>query len=172
MDNSLKNKDTWSLRLRYTQQMLWQSIKQIGEKSRCGLLRDDVSRAWFSALNYELKRLLPDGNIAKGAPNPADISVRTTYVTEIADGLKQRPRGGTECRSKYTLQMYEYDLLLAHTDLYLKAESFLAMSDINPYEAAAWETSANTVMHCAGTDEPEQILYKPFNDDDAQACQL
>jgi hypothetical protein len=173
-NNALKSTEAWVYRIRYTQQMLWASLKKIGMNSNCPDLRMDVSRAWFSAYNYELYRLLPDGNLAKGAPNVADLAIRTAYVRDIADGLKQRPRGGEvrSPRAKYILEMYEYDLLLAHVELYLKAEAFVALTDINPYEASAWETSANTVMHVAGTDEPEQILYKPFTDEDTNACPL
>jgi hypothetical protein len=175
MENSKlkQNNEAWTMRLRFTQQMLFASIKQIGQKSEDGNLILTVSRAWFSGFDETQKRMLPDGNVAKGAPFADDLEIRNEIIEVVLDGLKQRPRGGNpEPVSLYRLQLYEYDLLLAMCQTYQVAERFINSDDINPYEASALETTANTMMHVARTDEPEQCLYNGFDEQEADACPL
>ena len=174
MDKQLqKNNEAWILKLRFTQQMLFASVKQIGTKSNDQDLFKIVNRAWFSGFDDTQKRILPDGHLAKGAPFATDLLIRNEIIAEVLDGLKSRPRDNNpDPRSRFNLQMYEFDLLMAMCQTYQVAERFIDSDDINPYEAASLETAANTMMHVARTDEPEQALYNGFEEDESDACPI
>ncbi len=174
MDNKLKsNNEAWILRLRFTQQMLFASVKKIGQNSGDAALSAIVSKAWFSGYDESSKRLLPDGKLAKGGAFPNDLILRNEIIAEVIDGLKQRPRGkDKEVRSLFKIQMFEYDLLMAMSQTYQVAEKFIHSDDINPYEASSLETAANTMMYVARTDETEQVLYTSFEEGEDQVCPL
>lgn len=172
MDKLQQNNEAWINRIRFSQQMLFAGIKQMGMNSDDKALRVIVTRQWFSGYDYTKKRLLPDGNLVKGAPFSADLAIRSTIIVEVLDGLKQRPRGGSEANSLFRLQMYEYDLLLAMCQAYQVADKFASSDDINPYDASALETTINTMLHVCGEDEPDAVLYRPMDDDNVQACSL
>lgn len=173
MDKLKNNNEAWIQRIRFSQQMLFAGIKQLGINSECETLRVLVTRQWFSGFDMTKKRLLPDGNLVKGAPFAADLSIRSTIIAEVLDGLKSRPRNGNpEPTALFRLRMYEYDLLLAMCQAYQASDTFATSDDINPYDASALETTINTMLHVCGEDEPEAVLYKPMDEDDDEACAL
>ena len=123
------------------QQMLFAGITKMAENSACSKLKAITGRKWFSGYDYNAVRMLPDGSTIIGAPFQVDLQMRNEIVSEVIDGLKTRPRNGSAVPSSlFTLDLYEYDLLLAMCQSYEKAEEFSNQKDLDPYVASAFET--------------------------------
>lgn len=157
------------------QQMVFQSIKHMAEKSECTLIQALVHKQWFSGYDYNAVRMLPDGTTIPGAPFAVDLSIRNEIVSEILDGLKTRPRGNNpEPRSLFALELYEYDLCLALCQAYEKAEEFINARELDPYVASSFETMVYTLMHVARMETYEVVntLHRPLDEGDYQNCEI
>jgi hypothetical protein len=167
-----KDADVWRLRIEMTTQLIWQAVKKMGETSKCPELKSVVAIQWFGGFSPLKNRMLPSGSIVEGAPISADIAMRDDIVSEVLDGLKQRPRTGKDVPcARFTLELYEYDILLALAQIYVTGTALLN-GDIDPYKASAYETTVYTLLHVSGSDEDikEAALVKPLDEQDLDAC--
>lgn len=165
-----KSPTTWTYKLRLTQQEIYQGIKALAENCRCPRLKETMMQVWFSGFDMNLKRLLPDGTYADGAPTASDLNIRNSIMDQVRDGLKSRMRPGFDTpKALFALTLSEYDLLLALVQTYFKAEDLIKSGEINPYDAATLETAAYTMLHVYR----HNIRYdKPLDDDDLEACEI
>jgi hypothetical protein len=167
-----KDAEVWRLRIEMTTQLIWQAIKKMGENSTCKELKAVVAIQWFGGFSPLKNRMLPNGSIVKGGPLVADIAMRDDIVSEVLDGLKQRPRPGKDIPcARFILQLYEFDMLLALAQMYLTGTELVKV-DIDPYKASAYETTVYTLLHVSGNDEDikEATLVKPLDEQDLDAC--
>lgn len=171
-NNQTTSRELWRERLKMTQQLVFTGMKQIAQSSDDELLRATMNKQWFSGYDMSKQRMLPDGKMQIGAPFSVDISMRSEIVSEVLDGLKQRPRtGSTEAKSLYVLDMYEYDLLLAMSQVYYSAETLINAETIDPYQASSLETTVWTMLHVARCDDAT-ITYKAMDETDYDACEI
>lgn len=167
-----KDSTLWKMRLAMTQAMLFDGLKKMAAQSEDINLIQTVNRPWFSGLDYTINRMLPDGGQVPGAPRPSDLNLRHAIVADVMDGMKSRPRPGSDKpRSLYTLSLEQYELIMAICQVYVQINAFTAQETVNPYEASACETTVYTLLHVAGADEPG-TLYKPIEEADLDACIL
>lgn len=171
-ENSTVAQDIWKQRLRMTQQLIFGGIRKIADHSDCVQLKQVMSRQWFAGFDMNLSRMLPDGTTAVGAPTNADLCIRNEVVNAVVDGLKQRPRDGNRiARSLFKLEMYEYDLIHALTDMYFKTEEFVRQDQIDNYAASALETTVYAMLHVARAEDLTEV-FKPFDEQDFEACSI
>lgn len=170
-----KSAGLWALRIKMNQQMVFSAITRMADNSDCPVLKKIARRQWFSGYDFNAVRMLPDGTTIPGAPYAVDLTLRSEIVSEVLDGLKQRPRPGSpEPRSLFKLELYEYDLLLAMCQAYEKAEEFTAQKDLDPYVASAFETMVHTMLHVARMDDETvtDALHRPLDEGDYDACTI
>lgn len=168
-----KQEDYWKLRLQMTRHLMYDAMKKMAANSGCQILKEIAARVWMSGLNPFLDRMLPDGSVVKGAPMLTDIAMRDEIVSEIYDGLKQRIRDGhTEPRSLFLLNLYEYDILLALTQLYQESLKTELAPVMDVYKCSSLETTVWTLLHVAKADDSEEMvcITKPLSDEDFEAC--
>ena len=166
--------DAWRLRIAYTQEQIFHTIKVLSGRSEDDNLKKLTARQWFSAFDMTLTRLLPDGNVVAGAPYSRDLELRSEIVAEILDGLKTRPReGAPEPRALFNLNLYEYDLLLALSQVYQKAGQMLKSAEVDVYEASSLETTVLAMMHVVRLNGgANEVNARPFTEEDYENCSL